>query len=141
MGIEPESKTQIDGVPVPLYVPETKQIVYFLKNSDIDFDKFNLRGSGQLLQILMNSLAGKEHTIVEINANDFFGTVDHLAKVNYLISRGLKSKIEDNKYDFSGMEKDSSKATYENSEQTILSFELSSSSSSESGEGMWLIFL
>lgn len=107
--------------------------MYFLKNSDIDFDKFNLRGSGLLLQTLMQTFASNGYGLVEINANDFFGTVDNLAKVNYLISRGLKSKVEDGKYDFSGLATENVKDAAENSEQNVLSFEISSSS--ESGEG------
>ena len=50
MGLEYETGTLINGIAVPVFIPATKQIVYFLKGNDINFDKLSLRGNGILLQ-------------------------------------------------------------------------------------------
>lgn len=124
MGVEIESKNNINGVCVPCVIPATKQIVYFLKGSDINFDKFNLRGNGILLQNAMKALAGEEYSVVEINLNDFFQTSDNQAKINYLISQGIESNVAEGDYNFSEIKDDSKSDS--GSQDGILSFDIES---------------
>jgi hypothetical protein len=99
MKVEVQEDFSIDGYKVDLYIPDKKIIVKVLTNSDINFDRFTMRGQSLIAKRVYDSFEG--YKAVFINGNEFYNFNDHMNRVNLLISNGIESQNTSGTYDFS----------------------------------------
>lgn len=121
-----ETDVDINGVVVPLLIPDTKTVIYFVKGSDMNSDN-SLRGSALLTQKIYQSAIPEEYTVVEVLASEFYSCNNGMEKVNFLVNLGITNNNESGEYDFGEEEQKSSETRqYKNpldEEVLVFSFE------------------
>lgn len=120
MKVEFQTDLIVDGIQIDLAIPQQNIFIKVAQTKDINFDKQSFTGKIHLYKRLYQLLqTEKDSKVIVLNFLEFIGLADNQAKVNFLISEGIKSNVENGKYDFSETKsnnKDSSSSSSNSSE-------------------------
>eukprot|EP00331_Platyophrya_macrostoma_P014791 CAMPEP_0176466898 /NCGR_PEP_ID=MMETSP0127-20121128/38162_1 /TAXON_ID=938130 /ORGANISM="Platyophrya macrostoma, Strain WH" /LENGTH=1169 /DNA_ID=CAMNT_0017860145 /DNA_START=43 /DNA_END=3552 /DNA_ORIENTATION=+ len=100
MNVEHQEGVEFGDVKADIVIPSKKLVIQIVTSRDLTLDQYHLKGAAILKKRTLEASA-PGNTVVLFNAPEFVRLVDHMSKINYLISIGVESNNTSGVYDFS----------------------------------------
>eukprot|EP00825_Cyclidium_porcatum_P049169 TRINITY_DN8436_c0_g1_i1.p1 TRINITY_DN8436_c0_g1~~TRINITY_DN8436_c0_g1_i1.p1 ORF type:complete len:581 (+),score=157.95 TRINITY_DN8436_c0_g1_i1:105-1847(+) len=104
MKVKFELNKKCDDLVADIFIQSQNAVVKIVHPKDVNFDKTTYVGKIFLLKKIYEALKPQGvNKVILINLAEFIGLVDHMTRVNLLVSEGIENHNVEGKYDFSSI--------------------------------------